>query len=37
MRGISTVEVDGTLLAPGSASLPLTADGATHRVRATLG
>jgi cyclic beta-1,2-glucan synthetase len=37
MRGLATVEVDGTLLAPGSAGLPLTADGARHRVRAILG
>jgi cyclic beta-1,2-glucan synthetase len=36
-RGIAGVEVDGTPLAPGSASLPLFGDGATHRVRVTLG
>jgi cyclic beta-1,2-glucan synthetase len=35
-RGISGVEVDGVPLPPG-ASLPLVADGATHRVRAVLG
>jgi cyclic beta-1,2-glucan synthetase len=36
-RGISRVEADGTLLASGGASLPLTDDGATHRVRVVLG
>jgi cyclic beta-1,2-glucan glucanotransferase len=36
-RGIAQIEVDGSSLAPGSASLPLTADGAIHRVRAILG
>jgi len=36
-RGISTVEVDGTPLASGSAGLPLTDDGATRRVRVVLG
>ncbi len=36
-RGIAQIEVDGRLLASGSASLPLTADGATHQVRAILG
>jgi cyclic beta-1,2-glucan synthetase len=36
-RGIAQIEVDGRSLASGSASLPLTADGATHRVRAILG
>ena len=32
-RGLVQIEVDGRSLASGSASLPLTADGATHRVR----
>jgi cyclic beta-1,2-glucan synthetase len=36
-RGIVQIEVDGSALAPGRASLPLVADGATHRVRAILG
>jgi cyclic beta-1,2-glucan synthetase len=36
-RGLVQIEVDGRFLASGSASLPLTADGATHRVRAILG
>jgi cyclic beta-1,2-glucan synthetase len=36
-RGIARIEVDGGVLAAGSTSLPLSADGATHRVRATLG
>ena len=36
-RGIARIEVDGSPLASGSTSLPLTADGATHRVRAILG
>jgi cyclic beta-1,2-glucan synthetase len=36
-RGIARIEVDGHPLAPGSTSLPLTADGASHRVRAILG
>ncbi len=36
-RGISRVEVDGTLLASGRASVPLTDDGATRRVRVVLG
>jgi cyclic beta-1,2-glucan synthetase len=36
-RGIAQIEVDGRILASGSASLPLSADGATHRVRAILG
>jgi cyclic beta-1,2-glucan synthetase len=36
-RGIATVEVDGMPLPPGRASLPLTDDGATRRVRVLLG
>jgi cyclic beta-1,2-glucan glucanotransferase len=36
-RGVSGVEVDGTPLAPRSASLPLADDGATRRVRVVLG
>ena len=36
-RGIAQIEVDGRVLESGSASLPLSADGATHRVRAILG
>jgi cyclic beta-1,2-glucan synthetase len=36
MRGMSTVEVDGTPLAPGSARIPLADDGTTHRVRVVL-
>jgi cyclic beta-1,2-glucan glucanotransferase len=36
-RGISQVEVDGTRVAPGSASIPLTDDSATRRVRVVLG
>ncbi|HET9489793.1 MAG TPA: glucoamylase family protein [Methylomirabilota bacterium] len=36
-RGIATVEVDGTPLAAGRASLPLIDDGATRRVRVVLG
>jgi cyclic beta-1,2-glucan synthetase len=36
-RGISGVEVDGAPLASGRAGLPLTDDGATHRVRVVLG
>jgi cellobiose phosphorylase len=36
-RGISAVEVDGTLLGSGRASLPLVNDGATRRVRVLLG
>jgi cyclic beta-1,2-glucan synthetase len=36
-RGIAQIEVDGSSLSSGSASLPLNADGATHRVRAILG
>ena len=36
-RGIAQMEVDGSSLSSGSASLPLNADGATHRVRAILG
>jgi cyclic beta-1,2-glucan synthetase len=36
-RGISRVEVDGTLLESGSASIRLTDDGATRRVRVVLG
>jgi cyclic beta-1,2-glucan synthetase len=36
-RGIVQIEVDGSALAPVRASLPLVADGATHRVRAILG
>jgi cyclic beta-1,2-glucan synthetase len=36
-RGIARIEVDGSVLPAGSTSLPLTADGAAHRVRAILG
>jgi cyclic beta-1,2-glucan synthetase len=36
-RGVATVEVDGTPLAPGRASLPLIDDGAIRRVRVLLG
>ena len=36
-RGIAQIEVDGRVLESGSVSLPLSADGATHRVRAILG
>jgi cyclic beta-1,2-glucan synthetase len=36
-RGIATIEVDGVLLTPGPAGLPLVNDGATHRVRVVLG
>jgi cyclic beta-1,2-glucan synthetase len=36
-RGIARLEVDGSVLASGRTSLPLIADGATHRVRAVLG
>jgi len=36
-RGVSSMEVDGTPLPPGRASLPLTDDGATHRIRVVLG
>jgi cyclic beta-1,2-glucan synthetase len=36
-RGVSGVEVDGTRLAAGSASVPLVDDGARHRVRVVLG
>ena len=36
-RGIVQIELDGRTLAPGRPSLPLTADGATHQVRAILG
>ena len=36
-RGISSLELNGIRLAPGSASLPLVDDGATRRVRLVLG
>ena len=36
-RGIAQIEVDGRILESGRATLPLSADGATHRVRAILG
>jgi hypothetical protein len=36
-RGVCSMEVDGTPLPSGRASLPLTDDGATHRVRVVLG
>jgi cyclic beta-1,2-glucan synthetase len=36
-RGVSRVEIDGTLQASGSASVALTDDGAMHRVRVVLG
>ncbi len=36
-RGIASVEVDGSPLPPGRASLPLVNDGATHRIRVVLG
>jgi cyclic beta-1,2-glucan synthetase len=36
-QGIAQIAVDGSVLPPGSTSLPLTADHATHRVRAILG
>jgi cyclic beta-1,2-glucan glucanotransferase len=36
-RGIARVEVDGAALASGSASVPLTGDGATRHVRVVLG
>jgi cyclic beta-1,2-glucan synthetase len=36
-RGIATMEVDGIPLPSGSASLPLTDDGASRRVRVLLG
>jgi len=36
-RGISTIEVDGTMLAPGTSALPLSDDGATRRIRVVLG
>ncbi|HET8579040.1 MAG TPA: glucoamylase family protein [Methylomirabilota bacterium] len=37
MRGISTIEVDGTPLPAGSGKLRLTDDGAVHRVQIVLG
>jgi cyclic beta-1,2-glucan synthetase len=37
MRGISGIEVDGTPLVSGSASLTLSGDGKTRRVRVVLG
>ncbi len=36
-RGISTIDVDGIPLALSGGSVPLTSDGATHRVRVVLG
>jgi cyclic beta-1,2-glucan synthetase len=36
-RGISTIDVDGIRLPLGGGSVPLTSDGATHRVRVLLG
>jgi cyclic beta-1,2-glucan synthetase len=36
-RGVSSVEVDGIPQAAGSASLPLSEDGATRRIRVVLG
>ncbi len=36
-RGISTIEVDGIPLAAAGGRVPLTSDGATHRVRVVLG
>jgi cyclic beta-1,2-glucan synthetase len=36
-RGISTIDVDGIRLPLGGRSVPLTSDGATHRVRVLLG
>jgi len=36
-RGVSAVEVNGILLAPGTTSVALLDDGATRRVRVVLG
>jgi cyclic beta-1,2-glucan synthetase len=36
-RGVASSELDGQALAAGSAAIPLTDDGATHRVRVVLG
>ena len=36
-RGVSSVELDGALLAGGSMHIPLADDGATHHVRVVLG
>jgi len=36
-RGVSSMEVDGTRLPSGSATVTLTDDGATHRIRVVLG
>ncbi len=36
-RGVSSMEVDGTRLPSGSATVKLTDDGATHRIRVVLG
>ncbi len=36
-RGVSSMELDGTPLLPGTASLPLTNDGAARRIRVVLG
>ncbi len=36
-RGVSSVEIDGIPVVPGSGGLLLTSDGATHRVRVVLG
>jgi cyclic beta-1,2-glucan synthetase len=36
-RGVSSVHVDGARLAGGEATIPLAADGGTHRVRIVLG
>jgi cyclic beta-1,2-glucan synthetase len=36
-RGISTIDVDGIRQSVASGSIPLTSDGATHRIRVVLG
>jgi cyclic beta-1,2-glucan synthetase len=36
-RGVASMEVDGTRLPSGSATVTLTDDGATHRIRVVLG
>ena len=36
-RGVARVELDGVALADTRAPVPLADDGATHRVRVTLG
>jgi cyclic beta-1,2-glucan synthetase len=36
-RGVARVEIDGVALAETATSIPLADDGATHRVRVTLG